>query len=372
MHQKNKLIIKMKRYKFIYLIALMAAGFCSCRNQEVAEEYTIKMDEAEKTFKLADILEPLKFTAIQSPDSCLMKNLDKVIQIPDGYVILDRANEHSVVAYSEAGQFICTFGRKGGGPGEYTFVHDIALSPNRDSLLVCGDNSDVYIYSLDGVFGRKLQASEKVPLSHITTNSDNIVMCASDIMKGFDQFYLYSPKMDIKFAGIPSSGHFTIPTCNEIWASNNSVYYLDWYANKLYEINTADNHISKTWEFDIPNNVASQNYSDMMSFLMNQREVGFIMNWAIGNDKFIGEYILDGEQLIILYDLHANSLVKQGKYNDILPDLFPAIADNNFIAVINADNYEIYKERLPQGVELPVLDDEKTDVILMLWQLKTN
>ncbi|MDE7335560.1 MAG: 6-bladed beta-propeller [Muribaculaceae bacterium] len=360
----------MKSIVNVSVIALMLAGLCACRNQSKTHDYVIKLGDTKSEFGFSDLVEPVGFVSLEAVDSGLIRNVDKVIQTPCGFIVLDKANEHSVMAFSADGKFLCSIGRKGNGPGEYTSVEDIALTPGRDSLLLSTTRPSLDTYSFDGVFGQRIVVNELVPWWQIATNSDNIAMCATDLNEGIDRLYVYSPTMDLKFSGIPKDGHFSAPLWKQLCSDEKSTYYFDWYANKLYEIDSLGTEISKNWELDIPNNVASNHIPDLMSFLMAQKELGYVLNWAISDGKFIAEYILEGDQNIIIYDLANNAVTKHGKYAGLFPDLYPAMQDGTFISVISYEEYELYKDFLPGGVNLPPLDSEETNVILMLCRIK--
>ena len=361
---------KMKSIVKVSVIARMLAGLSACASQSSLQTDAIKLGNSRELFSLSDFVEPIKFISLESSDSCMIRFVRKVIQTHDGYIILGDMQGGSIAAFSDDGKFRHYFGRIGQGPGEYTFVDDIALSPSHDSLLVCVPNAYVYTYSLDGVFGRKITADEYIPLTSIATNSENIAMCATSIAKGFNRFHLYSPQMKLKFDGIPSGKGFPIPFGKEIYMNDKAAYFLDWYENVLYEISTSENVVNRTWELSMPNDVASHNIHDFMSFNDKFLEVGYVEDWCISQGNFIAEYLVDGIPYIFIYDLENNSVKKHGKHLGQLLELFPADKDGYFISVITYDGYEYFKENLPPGVDLPPFDNEKTDVILMLWRVK--
>lgn len=358
----------MKRFVNVSVIALILAGLCACASQSSLQTDAIKLGNSRELFSLSDFVEPIKFISLESSDSCMIRFVRKVIQTGDGYIILGDMPGGSIAAFSDDGKFRHYFGRIGQGPGEYTFVDDIALSPSRDSLLVCVPNACVYTYSLDGVFGRKITADEYIPLTRIATNSENIAMCATSIAKGFNRFYLYSPQMKLKFEGIPNGNGFHFG--KDIYMNDKAAYFFDWYENVLYEISTSENVVSRTWELSMPNNVASHNINDFMSFNDKFLEVGYVEDWGISQGNFIAEYLVDGIPYIFIYDLENNSAKKHGKYLGQILELFPANNDGYFISVITYDAYEFFKDNLLAGAGLPPFDEEKTDVILMLWRVK--
>ena len=364
---------KVKQPVLLFQLAVAAAVSTACGSATRSRDNTINIAaDASARLGLADVTEVIGFTTICSPDSCLIEHVTKAVRIPGGYALLNHSKEHPVVAYSDSGRFMCSFGRIGNGPGEYTYVEDIALSPRGDSLLVSTWTSEVYSYALDGTFGRSVIVDDSIGFCKVATNSNGIALFSPNLVEGFNSLSLYSPQGKKKFSGLPSSGHFGYPFFCRLPIDNEFVYALDWYENILYQITTSGDSVSNSWTINMPNGVASRNFPDLDAFLSNSIDVDYIIDWSVANGRFVAVCFYDKGPRYIEYDLERNEMVRQGSYVNCLPDFTPAGDDGYFITIIRDDNYKWIEENLPEGVELPPFDSEATDAILMLWRLKTK
>jgi hypothetical protein len=109
---------------------------------------TLKL-EADKTF------------GSQTDWESLFYNMYKSIVLgPDGSIFVSNSRQHAIFKFSPSGKFIARFGRKGQGPGDLYYPHEITVLDNR--YLVVGEYASVRrisLFDLEGKFVKVLKTT---------------------------------------------------------------------------------------------------------------------------------------------------------------------------------------------------------------------
>lgn len=309
----------MKKITSLTLSSMILAGINSCQNPHTVSE--IQLGNAKDAYTMSDLVKPIKFTALESSDSCLLNSIGKVIRIDWGFIVSDNTIDRQIMAFGNDGKFIRSYGRSGHGPGEYQSVTDIALSCDGDSLKACVAPSVVYTYAFDGTLTNKESITGNVPLTQLSTTPEQIAMTSNNIAPHYDLLYLFSSEMKPLGSLLPCEGGFTVPFCDILKSDGSYIYYMDWYNNALYQYDASNQQIKASFRFNMPNSLKSEHISDPMSFISQQQIFGFIMDWGLIDDKLVLEYIISGESYVLVYCLKSNAVVMSGKYEGMILSL---------------------------------------------------
>lgn len=80
---------------------------------------------------------------------------------PDGSIFVTNLNEHTIFKFDGSGKLVKKFGRKGQGPGDFTFPLDLSILDGR--FLVVGEyalNRRISLFNLDGTFHKLLKTRQ--------------------------------------------------------------------------------------------------------------------------------------------------------------------------------------------------------------------
>jgi 6-bladed beta-propeller protein len=132
--------------RLIMLGALLAAAGCSQNTDEsppLNEVLVYTLGEPTLEIGMMDGAEEYLFGQIES-----------VLRLPDGSVAVSDASSTRISVYDAEGVFVRSWGKKGGGPGEFRDLSRIYLS--GDSILAADQRThDITPYSFDGVAGER-------------------------------------------------------------------------------------------------------------------------------------------------------------------------------------------------------------------------
>ncbi len=104
------------------LAGIMLVLCIGCKSHQMQDEVktleiTLNGDGTATSF--ADLVNPVEFVTIEATDSCLLKQVSKVVETDNAYYLMDPSGIHPLVKTTKDGKFIKQIGDKGNGPGEY-------------------------------------------------------------------------------------------------------------------------------------------------------------------------------------------------------------------------------------------------------------
>ena len=130
-------------------------GLYSCLNPENRqEEHVIDVEAAVGTgiiHNASEFFKEFKYIPLETTQSSLIKNIQKIIIQNDKIYIYDKARwdlSGKVVIFGIDGHHIATLDRRGRGPDEYLSTQAIAVTPSDHILVMTRDAGILDIFSL--------------------------------------------------------------------------------------------------------------------------------------------------------------------------------------------------------------------------------
>ena len=97
--------------------------------------------EKEHPIKLSEIADTIEYLELKTPDDLIITGIYKIMPVED--FLLIKASQ-ILYKFTHNGDYICTIGGKGQGPGEYTRVYDFDVDfgcePAGEILLASGSH----------------------------------------------------------------------------------------------------------------------------------------------------------------------------------------------------------------------------------------
>ena len=150
----------------LFLLSLLAAA--SCQSDKPGSLKTISYESclaSKRAMHLSDIADTLIYLELKAPEDIVVTRVWKVRWIDDRWIVHSNTG---VMAFSEDGTYLTTYGRKGGGPGEYTMDNDFEVDAEKKEVVLLGGHQLIY-YDLDGHYLRSTNCGEhisKIGISH--------------------------------------------------------------------------------------------------------------------------------------------------------------------------------------------------------------
>ena len=130
----------------------ISLGFLSCTKQASVDQgdmYVIPIQsvfETEHPIKLSEIADTIEYLELKTPEDLIITGIYKIMSVEDFLLIEARM---ILYKFTQEGDYICTIGGQGQGPGEYTGVRDFDVD-YRSRRIVIADDGRTHYYDYDG------------------------------------------------------------------------------------------------------------------------------------------------------------------------------------------------------------------------------
>ena len=149
-------MIKKISYVFLLLLCLSA-----CKRGTVEVNYPVlKASLKETKVSMNDLFSKVEVVPLETNDSCLLVRPYKVLQWDDYYGVFD-FNIPSLFVYDSEGKFIRRIGRRGQGPGEFTYIYSVLRDDDTGVFYMLSPFSELFSYSADGTFRERVKLPQK-------------------------------------------------------------------------------------------------------------------------------------------------------------------------------------------------------------------
>lgn len=121
-------------FVYIFFSLVACSGNFSEKAEREVEVISICLDSVENSLDLADFLiETVSVVPLETHDSCLLSDIHKMMFRNDTIYVSDQMRS-VIFVFDDEGRYVRRIGRKGGGPGEYSFLGDFDFW--GDSILI--------------------------------------------------------------------------------------------------------------------------------------------------------------------------------------------------------------------------------------------
>ena len=252
---KNKDPMKRKCIYTLFIVTATIMAFTHCTvsssksNKVVVtssndEFLTIDFPELLKKKKnafLSEISDSIAYVHIETSDHSL---LDYVIdaKLTDDFMFI-KPQRGLLRQFDRKGNFIRNIGKKGRGPGEYTYCMTFSLD-KKERLIYIQDYIKILIYNFDGVFQKSVTCPQNSPCSIVHHYDDQFIQFSDQFM-GNEKFAFteWNSKGDslqeipnYTFWKTKNPGIYfkTYHRRNVFYKLNNSLHLKGWYNDTIY------------------------------------------------------------------------------------------------------------------------------------------
>lgn len=226
---------------------------------------------------------------LETIDSSLIRSIRRLIIHKDTIIILNDREE--VMFFDMKGKFLNKIRNRGGGPGEYNHIIDIAIDYDRDDIILYTDNFSLFIYSLDGTFISKTDNIDTNNLYEKIIYNNNLLFYNplntndKSIIRSFD--LNNSKYVDNKFIG--KTADFILRQRGVPIVKSKSIWYVVPLGNSLLNLEGTVTYQINCDKFGITDAILDKQYTEPGKLVkeINEKQICYGFSSIRETNKFI-------------------------------------------------------------------------------------
>ena len=369
----------MKPNSLILFVSCLLLG-CSQR-QDNTDCLTLKVDFEQSSLTYDDVFSNAEIILLETTDSSLISKITNVDEYKSNYYIHD-IRSVKALAFDYKGKFICQLGRKGQGPGEYSWLASIAIDKENDIIHLVEPLGRFHNYSPDGKYINSPKYPDGNDYQHLH-HFDNY-MAAWTISSGSqsDCIIIFNPET-MEIVNSYCNGTRLLKEGNFYTYKNELFYYalLEPF-RRVYKVSKDSLTLLYQWDFgddnfdmyDLDLTYEDENYAkeyDLFWKYMRDGTVPYVVVRQAQNK----DYYYTCLRFQYKYDKSIFYRKSDGKYLVFGEEDWPmktnshVFTDDYMIIALNPDNYENFKPYLPDSErkKLDTLTEDDNPCLLKLY-----
>ena len=349
--------------------------------------------------KLEDIFSKVEVIPLETNDSCLIKEIGRVIET-DSFVYLFDVGR--VLRFRNDGVFVNYIGRKGHGPGEYPYVKDFEIDKITGNIYILCPFGYVYSYTPDGKFIERYSLAYRSNYQNIVSYNDTCWFTWSwSDWKSEDTPIAF---VDRCFSAVENEHSVPVHNIDVTKAGinlskfNDKLYAGFMFGPSIFEIRP--DTVVKRFEWNFGNDMTSEEtfvkYDvplDMNPEANWKRDQEFFSDLGIKHfqgylqvtDRYVFVRVtmnadfdksnppkdLELTCYRILYDLKDDRpYVFDSLNKGMLTGEVKGMTDDYLLEVVEPERFKFYKDYLPEGMTLDDIDVEEANPMLAKFYFK--
>ena len=243
----------MKKYILLIITIIACVSSCNIKPIDNFKCITLKVNLKGDTVKFGDLFSKMEIIPLETLDSCLIMNIEKIELHNNQLFIFDNLRP-ALYVFDKKGKYIKQIGKKGEGPDEFQVITDVFIDKTRNVILFLSHFGSVLIYDIEGNYiGREMLPIKNNYYSIATTENNNWVLWSC---------------VDADESGITVVNKDSMLPIYETWHNDrmldmglmkpfyqyNKIYFFSSaYQNTVYQIKTDSLISAYKWDFNKDN-----------------------------------------------------------------------------------------------------------------------
>ena len=142
------------RNLFLFLLFTSLVS-CQSKKEVGSSVRNIVLDlNTEQDLRLSEIADTVEVIPLEQTYDSNIAQVERFIPYKEYYYVLNTIgfSNGCVLVFDKNGNFVRKIDKRGGGPGEYADVQDIAIDTKNDELIFMTQPKGIYRYDLEGNF----------------------------------------------------------------------------------------------------------------------------------------------------------------------------------------------------------------------------
>ena len=213
------------------ILLLLIISFISC--QDVRETDLVVKDilldiNVNQELRLSEIADTVEIILLEQTDESDVARVERILPYKEKYYVLSSVgfSNGRVHVFDKQGRFMQMIDKRGGGPGEYEDLQDIAINPQNDELVFMTQPKGIFRYDLEGNFISRVKGGYGMNVAVDSQgNFYKTNRCYEDTP---DRLLMVNDKDSVSFGKIEADNFIMVnhySFTNEFDSHNGRVYY---------------------------------------------------------------------------------------------------------------------------------------------------
>lgn len=367
----------MRYIGFLFSITLLASGCASHPDGSKGEpNVKLKVSLENKSPSYKDYFDSIEMIPLESNDSSLMAEIEKVVCIGDTIVAYD-GSRNIINVFSPDGRFLNRIGNIGQGPEEYTLVYDISYNPGKNFLSLLSPFGEYLDFSIDNKFLQRTELPPQANYQSFEWISDNRLALWSSVPEDEPgMLILNTDSGNTEFEGWHQNRHIEFLQLKPFSLYNGTLFFSEPIGMSVLKLENDSLTYAYEWDFGKDNfdveaycrEVADTDISEQGKKVKNDIHSGYLPYMILTSWQLDDHYLSilfsckDGKRdfrtLIYKKSSGESSCISKFKEGMSLTPLY--VNDEYLICSVPEDEIGIYNKICNQKIE----SDEDGNVIL--------
>ena len=363
------------------LVLFVFCFLVSCnQKQSQLDCITLSVDLKQSTLQYEDVFSDAEVIPLETTDSSLVVFPARLIEYEEKFYLYD-IHTVNALSFDHCGKFICKFGAKGQGPGEYTWLASISIDKKDNFIHLVEPIGQFHDYTLDGKYIQSRKYPDGKNYQSIYHVDDYMVTWSSPSNSQYDCISIFnSETMELMNSYNKGSALLKM---EGFYSYGNKLYYFEKLeGNSIYEVTKDSLTKAYQWDFGKDN---FDVYSLNLTFDDDNKKLEYPLFWEYMEDGTIPyikvsqaqnkDYYYACLRYQYKYDKNVFYRKSDGKYlilgekNWNVPTSALVFTDDYMIILLNHNNYENFKSFLPDSErrKLNALTEDDNPCLLKLY-----
>jgi 6-bladed beta-propeller len=372
----------MKKYVLCSLLILNI----SC-NKRIPNTFQVlnaeKAIENSTSFDIENYFNSIEYIPLETNEKCLIGELNKVVKTKDYIFVSDLSM--NLFQFDTNGKFISKIGKKGGAPGEYTYLIDYVVDEINEYIYL-NVYGKIQCYSIEGEFIKTTPLGEINNQVMALDNKNRLFFILPDIAQPKDKKFVDLIRITsldgthVKTFTSDKVRHAGISYFNSIYFKNENLYYKEEFGSVIYRINSdlkkdsiysldLGNLAFKPKDFDFSLGEKWKQLYRLKSLLFFEDITFFKIQNGLMDSKF-STLIWDNQNLISPHS--TKSSLNKGIYLNNLEITPISDYNNELISKVSIEDIIINKDEFSNSILIKMAEKitENSNPVLVILKTK--
>lgn len=233
----------------ITIILITLSSIYKCSPSPNTSSIYVNLD-LEKQVSVFDIFSKINIIPLETSETCLIGNIDKLIKHDSTIYLLD-TKQNCVLAFNHKGKLKFKIQKIGRGPGEYLYAYDFTINKYNHTIELLDCFGKLLVFNLDGTYKTTISLPHPPSAYHkfALLNQDSILFFTNSDRPNDCLLWLYSRSSGKIIKEFYDNSHYNMVNIMPLFSCNDTTYFSLPLENTVYKIQNSKAVPAYSWDF---------------------------------------------------------------------------------------------------------------------------